>query len=201
MQCSDNLLALLNDSLDLSKIEAEHLQLEELDFDLQATLNIATLPLVPLARDKGVELVIETSPALPAILCGDPVRLRQIITNLVGNAIKFTEQGEIRIRTMHAAEDATTTTLRFEILDTGAGIPAEHLAAIFRPFVQAKTSTSRKYGGTGLGLSISKKLVELFHGTIGAESTEGAGSTFWFTAVFRKAGALSDPTAAGVTPV
>ena len=191
MQCSDNLLALINDALDLSKIEAEHLRLEELDFNLQEALNMAILPLAHLAHNKGIKLVIELTPALPATLCGDPARLRQIITNLVGNAIKFTEQGEVRIRALLSAEDAATTTLRFEIRDTGIGIPEKNLAAIFQPFVQAKTSTSRKYGGTGLGLSISKKLVELFHGTIGAESIEGAGSTFWFTAVFKKAHTLS----------
>jgi signal transduction histidine kinase len=186
MHCSNTLLALMNDALDLSKIEAEHLRLEELDFNLQETLNIAAMSLASLARDKGIELVIENTPELPATLCGDPLRLRQIITNLVGNAIKFTDQGEVRIRTLLTAEDAMTMTLRFEIRDTGIGISANHLTEIFNPFTQAQTSTARKYGGTGLGLSISKKLVELFHGTIGAESSEGAGSTFWFTAVFRK---------------
>jgi signal transduction histidine kinase len=201
MQCSDNLLALLNDALDLSKIEAEHLLLEELDFDLQETLNIATLPLAHLARDKGVELIIENTPGLPTTLCGDPVRLRQIITNLVANAIKFTEQGEVRIRALLAAEDAMKMTLRFEVCDTGIGIAESQLGAIFQPFVQADPATTRKYGGTGLGLSISKKLVKLFHGTIGAESSEGAGSTFWFTAVFKKAGALSAATDREVTPV
>ena len=187
LRCSDNLLALINDSLDLAKIEAEHLQLEEFDFNLQETLNVVTTLLSHLAREKGIELVNEFAPALPATLCGDPVRLRQIITNLVGNAIKFTEQGEVRIRALLAAEDAMTMTLRFEVRDTGIGISPKHLTEIFNPFVQAKTSTSRKYGGTGLGLSISKKLVELFQGSIGAESIEGAGSTFWFTAVFKKA--------------
>jgi signal transduction histidine kinase len=193
LRCSDNLLALINDSLDLSKIDAEHLRLEEFDFDLQETLNTATLPLAHLARDKGVELVIESTPAHHATLCGDPVRLRQIISNLVGNAIRFTEQGEVRIRAMLAAEDDATMTLRFEIRDNGIGISEKHLDAIFLPFVQAEPDTTRKYGGTGLGLSISKKLVELFHGTIGAESTEGVGSTFWFTAVFKKTGTLTDP--------
>jgi signal transduction histidine kinase len=194
MHCSNTLLALMNDALDLSKIEAEHLRLEELDFNLQETLNIAAMSLASLARDKGIELVIENTPELPATLCGDPLRLRQIITNLVGNAIKFTAQGEVRIRALLAAEDAATMTLRFEIRDTGVGISANHLDSIFQPFVQAKTSTARNYGGTGLGLSISKKLVELFHGTIGAESTEGVGSTFWFTAVFKKARPLSAAT-------
>lgn len=191
LRCSDNLLALINDSLDLSKIEAEHLRLEEFDFGLQETLGTVTALLAHLAGEKGVEIIVELAPAVPATLCGDPVRLRQIITNLVGNAIKFTEQGEVRIRALLAAEDATTMTLRFEISDTGVGISAKHLDAIFHPFVQAETSTARNYGGTGLGLSISKKLVELFHGTIGAESTEGAGSTFWFTAAFKKARSLS----------
>lgn len=193
LQCSDTLLALINDALDLSKIEAGHLRLEELDFNLQETLYVATFPLSHLAREKGIELVVEPAPALPVTLYGDPLRLRQIITNLVGNAIKFTEQGEVRIRTLLASEDAGTTTFRFEIRDTGIGISAQHLTEIFKPFIQAKISTSRKYGGTGLGLTISKKLVELFHGSIGAESNEGAGSTFWFTAVFKKAHPLSAP--------
>jgi two-component system, sensor histidine kinase len=201
LQCSDNLLALINDALDLSKIEAEHLRLEEFDFDLQETLNAVTALLAHLAREKGIELVVENTPALSAPLCGDPVRLRQIITNLVGNAIKFTEQGEVRIRALLAAEDAATMTFRFEVRDTGVGIPENHLATIFHPFVQAKTSTARNYGGTGLGLSISKKLVELFHGSIGAESTEGAGSTFWFTAVFKKGRPHSESTAPEVTSV
>lgn len=185
--CSDNLLTLLNDSLDLAKIEAEHLRMEDLDFDLQESLEAGTSLLAQLAREKGIALVIEVDPSLPPTLCGDPLRLRQIITNLVSNAIKFTEQGEIRIRALLESEDEATMTLRFEIRDGGAGISAKHLSEIFHPFVQAETSTARMHGGTGLGLSISKKLVELFHGKIGAQSTEGAGSTFWFTAVFKKA--------------
>lgn len=184
--CSDNLLALLNDSLDLAKIEAEHLRMEELNFDLQESLNAGISLFAQLAREKGVELVVELDPALPVTLRGDPLRLRQIITNLVSNAIKFSEQGEIRILALLESADERATTVRFEIRDTGIGISAKNLTEIFNPFIQAKTTTARKYGGTGLGLSISRKLVELLHGTIGAESTEGAGSTFWFTAVFPK---------------
>jgi len=186
LRCGRHLLALINDSLDLAKIEAEHIRFEVVDFDLRETLDGVTTLLTHAAQEKELGLFTLVAPEVPAVLCGDPGRLRQIVTNLAGNAIRFTERGEVRIEVRREAEDATTVRLRFEIRDTGTGISEHHLADIFNPFVQAHSATGRKYGGTGLGLSICKKLVELFDGKIGAESTEGAGSTFWFTAVFRK---------------
>lgn len=189
LRCGRHLLALLNDSLDLARIEAEHLRFEVVDFDLRETFNGVTTLLAPAAQEKGLGLFALVAPEVPAVLCGDPGRLHQIVTNLAGNAIRFTEKGEVRIEVGLEAEDATTARLRFEIRDTGIGISEKHLTDIFNPFVQAPSATGRKYGGTGLGLSICKKLVELFGGRIGAESTVGAGSTFWFTAVFKKAAA------------
>jgi signal transduction histidine kinase len=187
LRCGKNLLALINDSLDLAKIEAAHMRFEVVDLDLQETLNGVTTLLAPAAQEKGLGLFTLLAPEVPAVVCGDPGRLHQIVTNLAGNAIRFTESGEVRIEVRLEAEDATRVHLRFEIRDTGIGISETHLADIFSPFVQAHSATGRKYGGTGLGLSICKKLVELFDGKIGAESAEGAGSTFWFTAVFKKA--------------
>lgn len=192
LRCGKNLLALINDSLDLAKIEAEHMRFEVVDFDLQETLNGVTTLLAHAAQEKGLGLFTLLAPEVPTVVCGDPGRLHQIVTNLAGNAIRFTERGEVRIGVKLEAEDETRVRLRFEIQDTGIGISEKHLADIFNPFVQAHSETGRKYGGTGLGLSICKKLVELFDGKIGAESTVGAGSTFWFTAVFEKAGS---PTA------
>jgi signal transduction histidine kinase len=194
LRCGRHLLALLNDSLDLAKIEAEHIRFEVVDFDLRETLDGVTTLLAHAAQEKKLGLFTLVAPEVPAVLCGDPGRLRQIVTNLVGNAIRFTERGEVRIEVRLEGEDETTVCLRFEIQDTGIGISEKHLADIFNPFVQAHTVTGRKYGGTGLGLSICKKLVELFDGKIGAESTEDVGSTFWFTAVLRKAAS----SAAGV---
>jgi signal transduction histidine kinase len=186
LRCGKNLLALINDSLDLARIEAEHLRFEAVDFDLREALDGVTALLAHAAQEKNLGLYTRITPDVPAVLCGDPGRLRQIVTNLAGNAVRFTERGEVRIAVGLEAEDATTVRLRFEIRDTGIGISEKDLADIFNPFVQAHSPTGRKYGGTGLGLSICKKLVELFDGKIGAESTEGAGSTFWFTAVFSK---------------
>lgn len=186
LRCGEHLLALINDSLDLCRIEAEHLRFEEVEFDLRATLGAVTGALAYTARQKGLGLFTAVADEVPAALCGDSGRLYQIVTNLTANAIKFTEQGEVWIGVGLAAEDATTVQLRFEIRDTGIGIAEQHLAEIFKPFVQAPAGFERKYGGTGLGLSICKKLVDLFHGEIGAQSTDGAGSTFWFTAVFNK---------------
>jgi signal transduction histidine kinase len=162
------------------------MRFEVVDFNLRETLDGVTTLLTPAAQEKNLGLFTLVTANVPEVLCGDPGRLRQIVTNLVGNAIRFTEHGEVSIEAGLEAEDETRVRLRFEIRDTGIGISETHLADIFSPFVQAHSATGRKYGGTGLGLSICKKLVELFDGKIGAESTEGAGSTFWFTAVFRK---------------
>ena len=182
----ENLLALINDILDFSKIEAGKLDLEILDFDIRPTLEDTAELLSLRAADKGLELICRIDPLVPSYLKGDPGRLRQVITNLAGNAIKFTHQGEIVISAaLKEAEDSHVTIL-FEIHDTGIGIPPDRLEAVFAPFTQVDASTTRKYGGTGLGLAICKQLVELMGGEIGIESEEGKGSTFWFTACFEK---------------
>ena len=190
------LLALIDDILDMSKVEAGRLTLEALDFDVRSALNDVISILAARANAKGVALGSQTAPEIPPFLQGDPMRLRQILTNLIANAIKFTERGGVAVRlTLASATDVSATgasatgagasaTLRFEIADTGIGIPQDRIAAVFSPFVQADPSSTRKYGGTGLGLSISRQLVELMGGKIGVESEEGVGSTFWFTAVF-----------------
>jgi len=182
----ESLLALLNDILDISKIEARKLDLEALDFDPARVLQDAIRLFAPAASEKGLELDCVTSGDLPALLRGDPGRLRQILANLLGNAIKFTGRGGVSVLVEIASEDAGRVTLRLSVTDTGVGIPRDKQAAIFSPFAQADGSTARVWGGTGLGLAISKQLAELLGGTIGVSSEPGHGSTFWFTAVFEK---------------
>ncbi|MEI6702412.1 MAG: response regulator [Deltaproteobacteria bacterium] len=182
----ENLLALINDILDFSKIEAGKLDLEILDFDLRVTLEDTAELLALRASDAGLELICQIDPAVPSFLKGDPGRIRQVIINLAGNAIKFTHQGEVAISAKLSSEDDGFATVRFDIHDTGIGIPPERLNAIFTPFTQVDSSTTRKYGGTGLGLAICKQLVELMGGEIGVTSEDGKGSTFWFTARFEK---------------
>jgi CheY-like chemotaxis protein len=183
---SEILLSLINDILDFSKIEARKLELETLDFDLRSTLRNAADILAIGTHEKGLELTCLVEPEVPSLLRGDPGRLRQILINLGGNAVKFTEKGEIVIRVSLESEDKRNATLRFAVSDTGIGIPANRQDILFSPFAQADGSTTRKYGGTGLGLAISKQLAELMGGKIGLESEEDEGSTFWFTAVFEK---------------
>jgi CheY-like chemotaxis protein len=183
---SETLLSLINDILDLSKIEACKLELEILDFDLLTALKDTTDLLAIDAHEKGLELVCLVEPKVPSFLRGDPGRLRQILVNLGGNAVKFTEKGEIMIRVCLESENRKEATLCFSVSDTGIGIPAKRQDILFSPFSQVDGSTTRKYGGTGLGLAISKHLAELMGGKIGLESKEGKGSTFWFTAVFEK---------------
>jgi PAS domain S-box-containing protein len=180
------LLSLINDILDFSKIEARKLELETLDFDLPSMLK-GTVDLLAIgAHEKGLELVCTLEPEVPSLLRGDPGRLRQILVNLGGNAVKFTEDGEIVIHVSLESEDKRNATLRFEVSDTGIGIPANQQNTLFTPFTQIDGSTTRKYGGSGLGLAISKQLAELMSGKIGLKSETGKGSTFWFTAVFEK---------------
>jgi signal transduction histidine kinase len=185
LQSGRHLLALINDSLDLARIEADQLRFDNHEFELRETLQEITTLLTLAAQQKGLRLSAEVAPEVPARLWGDPGRLRQIITNLAGNAIKFTNRGEVRIRVSQEDEEGPRVRLRFEIQDTGIGIAEPDLAEIFSPFYQAPTAETRKEG-SGLGLSICKKLVELFAGQIGAQSTVGVGSTFWFTAALRK---------------
>ncbi|RLB85727.1 MAG: hybrid sensor histidine kinase/response regulator [Deltaproteobacteria bacterium] len=179
---ADSLLAIINDILDFSKIEAGKLELESLDFDLDTTLENITEILAVRANEKGLELVCLMEPGVPRLLRGDPGRLRQILNNLVGNAIKFTAQGELVLHVSLQEEDADHATLHFAVKDTGIGIPRDKLGSIFDAFTQADGSTTRRFGGTGLGLTISMQLVEKMGGHIGVESEEGKGSTFWFTA-------------------
>lgn len=185
--CGDSLLTLINDILDFSRIEAGKLQLEIIEFDLLPTLENISEVLAMRAYEKGIELISLIDPEVPTRVKGDPGRLRQILTNLVGNAIKFTGKGEVALHVALIKKDAKEVHLRFEVKDTGIGIPEQKLGVIFEAFTQADDTSKRKYGGTGLGLAISKQLTELMNGKIGVESEAGKGSTFWFTACFEKA--------------
>ena len=186
------LLSLINDILDLSKIEAGKIELETMDFDLQAEMLGAINLLSLRAKEKGLELNLQIDPVVPLFLKGDAGRLRQILTNLIGNAIKFTSKGTVTLQIRKYCEDDGSVNLRFMISDTGIGIETGKLAMIFDPFTQADGSTTRSHGGTGLGLSISRQLAELMGGSVGVESVEGAGSTFWFTVLFEKQSGTKD---------
>jgi PAS domain S-box-containing protein len=190
--CGETLLTLINEILDFSKLEARKVSLESIDYDLRSTIEETVAMVATPAGEKGLEVTCLISPETPAWVRGDPARLRQILLNLTGNAIKFTKQGEIQMRARMEFESGDEVRLRFEVRDTGIGIPAARIGALFSPFVQADTSTTRNYGGTGLGLAISRQLVELMGGEIGVESVEGTGSTFWFTVSQRKSSIAPD---------
>jgi len=180
------LVHLLNDILDLSKIEADKIELELSNFDLGEVISdIINLQSFS-AREKGVELTASIDAEVPTALKGDVCRLRQIITNLVGNAIKFTPKGTVSLQIRKDSEDEWTATLRFLVCDSGIGIAADKMDHIFEPFTQCDSSTTRRYGGTGLGLAICRRLAALMGGRVGAESAEGVGSTFWFTVDMEK---------------
>jgi two-component system sensor histidine kinase/response regulator len=185
-ESAEALLSLLNDILDFSKIEAGQLELEEISFDLRTMVEGVTETLAARAEAKGLELECALPENLPAHVRGDPGRLRQVLVNLAGNAIKFTARGEVVLRIDVEAQAEDQCRLRFSVADTGIGIPKEQQGKLFERFVQADSSTTRKYGGTGLGLAISRELVEKMGGTIEVESEPGKGSTFWFVLPLRR---------------
>ena len=180
------LLSLINDILDFSKMEANRLEIEDIDFDLRIMLEDTAELLAVRAHEKNLEFICRIDPSLHTLLKGDPGRLRQILLNLGGNAIKFTSQGEVVIDVRLETEQDDRLKVRFEVRDTGIGIPKNKIGLLFTAFQQIDTSTTRRFGGTGLGLAIAKRLAGLLGGEVGVESVEEQGSVFWFTAVLGK---------------
>ncbi|MGC4049520.1 MAG: ATP-binding protein [Paludibaculum sp.] len=179
------LLSLINDTLDLAKIEAGRLTLEQLEFDIRAIVEECIRLVLRQAEHKNLQLHWEVAKNVPGLLVGDPTRLQQILLNLLGNALKFTASGGVRLRVKVDPGQSGPANLLFEVIDTGIGISEQAQASLFRPFVQADASTTRRFGGTGLGLAVCKRLTEMMGGDIGVESKLGEGSRFWFTARFR----------------
>jgi signal transduction histidine kinase len=190
-----SLLYLLNDVLDFSAIEARGVQLESATFDLAKLVSETARVFESQARQKGLSLACEISPGIPAEVTGDPARLRQILVNLLGNALKFTPSGSVLVRAMREHSVAQEIQIHFEVTDTGIGVPKEKQSVIFQPFAQADGSMTRRYGGTGLGLSISMRLVELMGGRMWMASEPGKGSTFSFSVSFARAQAEAAPPA------
>ena len=195
---AQHLLSVINDVLDISKIEAGKLSLEEAPVIVGALLANVSSILAERVRAQGIQLLIEAE-QLPHNLLGDPTRLQQALLNFATNAVKFTEHGTVTLRALKQEEMADSVMMRFEVRDTGIGIAPEAMARLFRPFEQADNSTTRKYGGTGLGLAITRRLAEMMGGTVGAESSPGVGSTFWFTVNLKKNGALAAPIMTAIT--
>src|ERR1035438_746365 len=184
---AESMITVINDILDFSKIEARKLELESVDFDLQDCFCGAAKILAPGAHQKGLEVICDVSADVPEMVAGDPLRLRQILLNLIGNAIKFTFHGEVIVRVELQASSGPDVSLHFQVIDTGIGIPDEKRKTIFEAFTQADGSSTRKYGGTGLGLTISSRLVEMMGGAVWVESQPGRGSYFHFTVHLRPA--------------
>jgi signal transduction histidine kinase/CheY-like chemotaxis protein/HPt (histidine-containing phosphotransfer) domain-containing protein len=186
-----SLLELINDILDFSKIEAGKLELDATDFDLHEAVESVTQMLGERAEKQKLELICSITPDVPRAVHGDPVRLRQVIMNLISNALKFTEQGEVVVTIVTLEQTDAEAIVKVSVRDTGVGIPKDRLDRLFKSFSQVDASTTRKYGGTGLGLAISLRIVEMMSGKMGVESVEGKGSTFWFTAKLRKRAELT----------
>jgi CheY-like chemotaxis protein/nitrogen-specific signal transduction histidine kinase len=179
------LLTVINDILDFSKIESGHMLIESFSFDLRQLVEEVTELLAPSAEEKALDIIVQYAQSVPNCFIGDGGRIRQIVTNLVGNAVKFTPRGHVLVTVECASKDANTSHITVSVTDTGIGIPKDKIGSLFQKFTQADTSTNRRYGGTGLGLAISKQLIELMGGSIGVESRPGEGSRFSFTLPLR----------------
>src|SRR5690606_30765304 len=176
---ADSLLTIINDILDFSKIEAGKLDIEQIEMDLRSTVEDVGATMAFQAAAKNLELIVNVHPGVPERVLGDPQRIRQVLINLIGNAVKCTPSGEITVSARNATEQGDSA-VHFEVRDTGIGIAPDKIKSLYEPFVQADSSTTRHYGGTGLGLSIVKRLVEMMGGRVGLKSEVGKGSTFWF---------------------
>jgi two-component system sensor histidine kinase/response regulator len=192
----DTLLEIINDILDFSKIEAGRMRMESIDFSPKRTTEEAVELFAEAAANKGIELIVDIEPDLPAVLVGDPGRLRQVLLNLVGNAVKFTDAGEVVVHAERLPARGPGILLRFEVSDTGIGLSDEEKSQIFSTYSQVDSSTTRRHGGTGLGLAIARMLSQLMGGEIGVDSEKGAGSRFWFTSLFRDSDAVDIPAVA-----
>ncbi len=196
----ESLLATLNDVLDLSKIEAGHMELEAQPFSMEEQIERALDVIQPKVTERRLEIIVDIDPSLPAQVVGDATRFRQVVLNLLGNAVKFTARGQIQIAIDPGEQSAGQVEIRVSIRDTGIGMSSAQADGLFQPFVQADSSVTRRYGGTGLGLAIARRIVERLQGTIGVESAGGAGSRFWFTARFAPAAGASARVAAAGPP-
>src|SRR5258708_20321970 len=190
----EELMEIITELLDLSKIEAGRVRLETIDFGVKHVTEEAAELFAEAATNKGIEIVLDVDPQVPEVVIGDPGRLRQVLINLVANAVKFTETGEVVVRVSRHTSSGPGLALLFEVSDTGIGLSPEEQAKVFSTYSQIDSSTTRRHGGTGLGLAIARMLTQLMGGEIGVESDKGGGSRFWFTALFRDAGGSATET-------